>query len=91
VFLYENIQHLTVLIHNPPEIMAFAIDGDKDLIHVPRVIWARLGDVSRWDSDNRRKDWLMRSSTYYVLIVAVKVNLTVPCSLQSSSTVLDVD
>jgi hypothetical protein len=42
VFLYENIQHLTVLIHNPPEIMAFAIDGDKDLIHVPRVIWARL-------------------------------------------------
>jgi hypothetical protein len=28
VFLDQDIQHITILIDNPPEIMAFAIDGD---------------------------------------------------------------
>jgi hypothetical protein len=32
--LLENIEHVVVLIHSPPEIMMFAINGEEDLIDV---------------------------------------------------------
>jgi hypothetical protein len=38
--LHEHIQHVAVLIHRPPEIVTFAVNGEKDLIPMPRV--ARL-------------------------------------------------
>jgi hypothetical protein len=28
---------MTVLIHRPVEIVAFAVEGENDLIHVPRI------------------------------------------------------
>jgi hypothetical protein len=31
------VQHVTVLIYRPPQIMAFALDGENHLIHVPLV------------------------------------------------------
>jgi hypothetical protein len=39
--LNKDIQHLTILIHGPPEIMAFAIDGDKHFIEKSRVTGTR--------------------------------------------------
>jgi hypothetical protein len=35
--LYENIQNIAVLIHGPPQIVAFAIDREKNLIQVPCI------------------------------------------------------
>jgi hypothetical protein len=35
--LYEKIQDMAVLIHGTPQIVAFAVDGEKDFIQVPRV------------------------------------------------------
>jgi hypothetical protein len=37
--LYENIQHIAVLIYGSPELMAFAIDRQKYLVEVPLVAW----------------------------------------------------
>jgi hypothetical protein len=36
MFLHENIQYVTVLINGPPEIMMFAIDGDKPWLGTSR-------------------------------------------------------
>ena len=33
--LLENIEHVAVLIHSPPERMTFAVDGEGDLIELP--------------------------------------------------------
>jgi hypothetical protein len=35
--LDQDIQDMTVLLHGPPEIVALAIDGEKDLIQMPFV------------------------------------------------------
>ena len=35
--LHQNIEDMSVLIHRPPEIMALALNGEKDLIQVPLV------------------------------------------------------
>jgi hypothetical protein len=40
--LDKDIQHLAVLIHGPPQIVTLPSDGDKDLIHIPRVPWTPL-------------------------------------------------
>jgi len=37
VFVQEHIQHISILIDSPPEIMAFAIDDDKLFVEVPRI------------------------------------------------------
>jgi hypothetical protein len=37
----ENIQHVAVLIHRPPQRGAFAVDGEEDFIEMPRI--ARSG------------------------------------------------
>jgi hypothetical protein len=39
--LHEDIEHLAVLIYGPPPIVTFAMNGEEDLIEMPRV--ARLG------------------------------------------------
>jgi hypothetical protein len=35
--LHENIQYMAVLIHGAPQVVAFAMDRQKDLIEVPRI------------------------------------------------------
>ena len=42
VFLHKNIQYITILIDDPPEIMALAIDGDKQFIKEPRITGTSL-------------------------------------------------
>jgi hypothetical protein len=39
--LHQNIQHMAVLIHGPPEIMAPPLNGQKDFVQMPFI--ARLG------------------------------------------------
>ena len=41
VALYQDVQHMAVLIHRPPEVVALAIDGEKDLIEMPFVTGLR--------------------------------------------------
>ena len=38
--LDQDIQDMTVLIHRPPQVVAFAMDCQKDLIEVPLVAWS---------------------------------------------------
>jgi hypothetical protein len=35
--LHQNVEHDTVLIRSPPEMMLFAVDADENLIQVPSV------------------------------------------------------
>src|SRR5262249_38670519 len=35
--LHENVQHVALLIHSPPQVVVLALDGQKHLIHVPLV------------------------------------------------------
>jgi hypothetical protein len=35
--LLGNIEHVAVLIHSPPEIMTFAVNGEADLFELPFV------------------------------------------------------
>ncbi len=42
VRLDENIDHVTILINGAPEILAFALDRDEDLVQVPRITEATL-------------------------------------------------
>lgn len=35
--LHEHIEHSPVLIHGPPEIMPFAVDGEEDFIQMPLI------------------------------------------------------
>src|SRR6516162_1873770 len=37
--LHQDIQHVIVLIHRAPQVMAFAIDREEHLIEVPFVAW----------------------------------------------------
>jgi hypothetical protein len=37
--LYQNIQDVPILIHRPPQIIPFTVDGEKDLVQVPLVTW----------------------------------------------------
>src|SRR4029453_4146193 len=37
--LHQNIQDIIVLIHRPPQVMAFPMDRQKNLIQVPLVPW----------------------------------------------------
>src|SRR5262249_41149014 len=39
--LHQNIQDIIVLIHGPPQVMAFPMDRKKNLIQVPLVTWLR--------------------------------------------------
>ena len=39
--LDQDIQYVPVLIRRPPEIMTLALDGQKHLVHVPLIAWAR--------------------------------------------------
>jgi hypothetical protein len=39
--LYQDIRHVAVLVHRPPEIMPFAVDREKDFIQMPLVARAR--------------------------------------------------
>jgi hypothetical protein len=39
--LHQDVQDLAVLIHRPPEVMARAMDGEKDLIEMPFVTGLR--------------------------------------------------
>lgn len=39
--LPQDIAHVTVLLHRPPQLMALPIDRQKDLIEMPRVAWSR--------------------------------------------------
>jgi acyl-CoA synthetase (AMP-forming)/AMP-acid ligase II len=40
--LQENINHFTVLIHSPPQVVLFAIDLYKDFINVERIAVASV-------------------------------------------------
>jgi len=37
--LDENAEHAAVLIYGPPQIVPFAVDGEKHLVHMPLVPW----------------------------------------------------
>jgi hypothetical protein len=39
--LHQDIEHVPVLIHRPPQIMALTINGQKDLIEMPPIAWSR--------------------------------------------------
>jgi hypothetical protein len=39
--LPQDLAHVTVLLHRPPQLMALPIDRPKDLIEMPRVAWSR--------------------------------------------------
>ena len=38
--LHEDIDHVTVLVHSPPEILPLPLDGHKEFVQVPRVAQA---------------------------------------------------
>jgi hypothetical protein len=37
--LDQNIQHVAILIHGSPEVMALTTDGEINLVKVPRITW----------------------------------------------------
>jgi len=37
VLLYENIKHVTILVHCPPEVVTLPLNRDKDFVEMPRV------------------------------------------------------
>src|SRR5688572_29621922 len=37
--LHQDVEHVPVLIHRPPEIMPFTVDGKEHLIQVPLIAW----------------------------------------------------
>jgi len=37
--LHQDIEHLTVLIHRPPQIMPYLVNRDAHFIQVPRITW----------------------------------------------------
>jgi hypothetical protein len=37
--LHQDIEHVIVLVDSAPQVMALAIDGQKDLVEVPLVPW----------------------------------------------------
>src|SRR5262249_10587706 len=39
--LYQDIQHAPILIHRPPQIVTFALDPQKYLVHMPLVAGPR--------------------------------------------------
>jgi hypothetical protein len=39
--LDQNIQHVALLIHRPPEIMTLTTNGEENLIEMPLVAWSR--------------------------------------------------
>src|SRR5215510_7197232 len=39
--LHQDIQHIAVLIHRPPEIVVIALDGEKHLVEIPLVTGSR--------------------------------------------------
>ena len=40
--LYENVDHIAVLIHCAPEILSLTVDGNEDLVQEPRIPEAPL-------------------------------------------------
>jgi hypothetical protein len=39
--LDQDVQHVTVLVDSPPEVVLLPIDLEEDLIEVPFIAWAR--------------------------------------------------
>jgi hypothetical protein len=37
MFLHQDIDHISILIHSPPEIVALPLDGHEQLVQVPDV------------------------------------------------------
>ena len=40
--LNQDVDHVTVLIHGPPEVLLLAVDSDEDFIQVPDISEAAL-------------------------------------------------
>ena len=38
--MHEKIDHITILVHRPPQILASALDGHEELVQIPRVAQA---------------------------------------------------
>jgi hypothetical protein len=62
--LYEDIEDVAVLIHGPPEIMAFLVDREEHLIQMPRVTRPRtpalqlIGILLRMKRSSSTSRWL---------------------------------
>jgi hypothetical protein len=39
--LHQDVEHVAILIHRPPQVVPFAVNGEKHLVQVPLVTWSR--------------------------------------------------
>ena len=72
--LRQNVEHIAILIHRPPQIVPFAVDRQKDLIEVPLVAWSRA-PVTQLIRMRRSWDEYAKSCC---ACIAVLVKLTMP-------------
>ena len=43
--MHQDVDHVTVLIHSPPEVLLLAVDSDEDFVQIPDIAKAALSPL----------------------------------------------